>query len=151
MVSPLSSMTPRFRTDGFDTTRCPLIVTEISEGKSFHCFDVRKMTASDFSVFNLSWFFPYQSVTSVKYCLIFVIVSMIGWLCFTAIYIFVCHQHYNGIAGHALSCSDEHSFSSHIGSVSSQHDLHGGQQCDVIRCRTLRSLPQLVRRREDLT
>ena len=52
-------MTPRFRTDGLDTIRCPQIVTEILEGKSFRCFDVKKMTASDLSVFNLSWFFPY--------------------------------------------------------------------------------------------
>ena len=89
MLSPLSSMTLRFRTDGFGANPFPPIVTEISQGKSLRFVVVKEMTASDFSVFNLSWFFPYQSVTSVKHCSIFVIASVIGRLCFTVIYICV--------------------------------------------------------------
>ena len=68
---------------------------EISEGKSFRCFDVRKVTACDLSVFNLNWFFPYQSVTSVKHCSIFVIASEIGW-CVVNITMVL----------HAMSCND---------------------------------------------
>ena len=88
-----------FCPEGVLTTRCPPIAMEISEGKSFHCFDVKKMTASNFSVFNLSWYFPYQSVTSGKHCSIFVIASVLGWLCFTPIYVWI-------VSITVVSCND---------------------------------------------